>query len=98
MPVARTIRDDGAAEFFRYNVVLIGTYNRYNREFILPEPVIHDPPNGIQVIAYHGGRRLNPWEYEITSTILGSGILDLLRLTLWSPGPNNKIVVDYKRA
>jgi hypothetical protein len=96
MPVARRIGGGVAAAVIR-TAELAGLYNRSNRDFVLPEPVVHSPPGPI-VRVYHGGRRLNEWEYEVGESIPGSGILDLVRLQQWAPGAHNRLVADYTAA
>jgi hypothetical protein len=81
----------------KQNVPLTGVYDRLNRDFLLPEGAIHTPPRPV-VKVYHGGRRLDPYEYEVRESVLGSGVFDLVRLTSWAPGPDNRLIADYAPA
>jgi hypothetical protein len=78
----------------KQNVILSGLYDRINRDFLLPEGALHTPPRPV-VKVYHGGRRLDPYEYVVLESVSGSGTFDLVRLTSWAPGPDNRLIVDY---
>jgi len=88
------IGDDGFLEEFslfasdRGNVVLTGAYNGVNRDFLLPEGAVHTPPSPV-VKVYHGGRRLNAYEYQVLESVSGSGVFDKVHLTSWAPGSDN---------
>jgi len=81
----------------KQNVALTGSYDGVNRDFLLPEGAVHTPPRPV-VKVYHGGRRLDPYEYEIQESVIGSGIFNLVHLTRWAPGPNNRLIADYAPA
>lgn len=93
--MAVTVRKrDIGAERTREGVSLIGPCDGVNRMFALPEPAVHEPPKR-QVKVYHGGRRLNMYEYDVLESVPGSGQYDRVKLTSWAPNPQNQLVADY---
>src|SRR5512137_2181252 len=83
-----------AALTVREGIPLIGPCDGLNRDFALPEPAVHDPPKR-QVKVYHGGRRLNTYEYDVLESVPGSGLFDLVKLTSWAPYSQTQLVADY---
>lgn len=77
----------------RENIPLVGPYNGINRLFALPEPAVHEPPK-LQVKIYHGGRRLNAYEYSVIESVPGSGHFDHIQLA-WAPTSKTQLVADY---
>jgi hypothetical protein len=76
----------------RENVFLVGAYDAVNREFLLPEAAVQDPPKH-QVKVYHSGRRLLPEEYSMCESFPGSGY-DKVRL-IFAPHPTSRLYADY---
>src|SRR5512136_3216697 len=81
-------------ERFRWGIPLLGVYDSTNRIFALPEPAAYNPPS-MDVRVYHGGRRLNTYEYQVKESVPGSGNFDRIHLTSWAPSPRTQLVADY---
>ena len=82
---------------YRTGVTLLGAYDSVNREFQFPQPVAFDPLHNTVAI-YHGGRRLNVYEYLIVESSPGSGVYNQLRLTQWAPDSRHRLIADYVAA
>jgi hypothetical protein len=80
----------------RFGVTLTGTYNGSNREFALPEPVLHNPPN-VAVRLYNGGRRVKMEEFELFESVPGAG-LDRVRILQFAPRSTGRLFADYQAA
>lgn len=83
---------DSTSLFVREGILLSGSYNGSNRVFTLPEAAINDPPKR-QIKVYHGGRRLQPVEYEVLESFPGSGY-DTIKL-VFAPQTMGKLYADY---
>jgi len=79
---------------FRWNIPLSGVCDGLNRLFILPEPAFVDLPYSV-VRVYHGGRKLNDYEYQVLESVPGSGNYDRVKLTSWAPSSRTQLVADY---
>jgi hypothetical protein len=87
----------GAGANDKFSVFVTGPYDATSKTgYTLPEAALHNPPNDV-VQLYHNGRRLNPNEYTMIETFVGSGKYKDLTL-VFAPNPKSKIYADYVAA